>query len=142
MTRKHLALGALLASAAIGAALAYGLAQPDDAPLASGGGMAVGAQGRTASAEVSMASGARRLAFAPPGALQAQALVESTPPTLVGLSRGQRTVAFLTLQGQSARLTVGESLQGWKVLAISEHGVVVRRSGKPVRLDLYNPQAR
>ena len=78
----------------------------------------------------------------PPGAVEAQALVESTPPTLVGLSRGNRTVAFLTLQGESARLAVGESIQGWRVLAITSHGVVVRRSGRPVHLDLYDHQAR
>ena len=137
MTPKNLALGALLASAVIGAGLAYGLARPDAASPVSGGGVVVGTPARPAATEISTSSAARRLAFAPPGALEAQAMVEATPPTLVGLSRGQRTVAILTLQGQSARLAVGESLQGWKVLAISEHGAVVRRSGKPVRLELY-----
>lgn len=137
MTPKTLALGALLASAVIGAALAYGLARPDETPPPASGSMVVGGPARVAATETSASTGARRLGFAPPGALEAQALVESTPPTLVGLSRGARTVAFLTLQGQSARLSVGESLQGWKVLAISDHGVVVRRSGKPVRLELY-----
>lgn len=53
-----------------------------------------------------------------------------------------RSVAFLTLQGQSARLTVGESLQGWRLLAVTSHGVVVRRSGRPVHLNLYDRQAR
>lgn len=137
MTPKTLALGALLVSAIIGAALAHNLARPEDAQPFSGRSMAVGARARPASSEVSPSPGGARLAFAPPGALEARALVESTPPTLVGLSRGQRTVAILTLQGQSARLMVGESLQGWKVLAITEHGVVVRRSGRPVRLELY-----
>lgn len=137
MTPKTLALGALLASGVIGAGLAYGLARPDDAQPPANGRLVVGAPARPAMLETSASSGARRLAFAPPGALEAQTLVESTPPTLVGLSRGRRTVAFLTLQGQSARLGVGESLQGWKVLSISDHGVVVRRSGKPVRLELY-----
>jgi len=137
MIQRNLALGALLASAVIGAGLAYGLARPDAASPTSSGGMVVGAAVRPAATEVTAPSVARRLAFAPPGALEAQALVETTPPTLVGLVRGQRTVAILTLQGQSARLGVGESLQGWKVLAISDHGVVVRRSGKPVRLELY-----
>ena len=137
MTPKTLALGSLLVSAVIGAGLAYGLARPDDAPAASDGSAAVRARTASATTDVSASSAARRLAFAPPGALEAQALVEATPPTLVGLSRGKRTVAILTLQGQSARLTVGENLQGWKVLAITEHGAVVRRSGRPVRLELY-----
>ena len=140
---KALALSGLLGSAAIGAALAYGLSGPDEAPAAAAVRMAAASQVPAPVSDATAASyAARRLAFAPPGAVEAQALVESTPPTLVGLSRGKRTVAFLTLQGESARLAVGESIQGWRVLAITSHGVVVRRSGRPVHLDLYDRQAR
>ncbi len=140
---KALALGSLLASAVIGVALSYGLAKTDGASAtASAVPVTSTAPPPPASGVAAASYAARRLAFAPPGAVEAQALAESTPPTLVGLSRGARTVVFLSLQGQSARLAVGESLQGWRVLAITSHGVVVKRSGRPVHLDLYDRQAR
>lgn len=140
---KALALGGLLGSAVIGLALSYGLARTDEGTATESTPVIRAAPAPSSAPDVTAASyAARRLAFAPPGAVEAQALAESTPPTLIGLSRGKRTVAFLTLQGQSARLTVGESLQGWRLLAITSHGVVVRRSGRPVHLDLYDRQAR
>ena len=141
---KALALGSLLVSAIIGLTLSFGLAKTDDGSATASAVPAASTPLATplASETTAASYAARRLAFAPPGAVEAQALAESTPPTLVGLSRGARTVAFLSLQGQSARLAVGESLQGWRVLAITSHGVVVRRSGRPVRLDLYDRQAR
>jgi hypothetical protein len=84
------------------------------------------------------------IAFAPQGAAGAPAAAPPPapvqPPALVGVTLRPRPIAYVTMAGRAWRAGLGDEVGGWRVAAIGEKSVRLRRGGRTLALSLYGPR--
>jgi hypothetical protein len=92
---------------------------------------------------VTASPAAQAIAFAPQSAADLPATtppIPVAPPALVGVTMRPRPIAYVMMAGRPWRAGLGDKVASWRVVAIGEKSVRLRRGGRTLSLSLYGPR--